>query len=269
MTDWWVDFVSRWPGSERSLFLVGTLLATNGTFWLWNGILYIIYTRNLFADCKIDKNAWPDRKLVIACLKKLAFGDFVVRPIVLWLAYPTFQHFGLSMSAPLPTLWTFTLHWLAAVVSNDFLFYWTHRLLHHPLLYSRFHKQHHMFNASIGIAAEYAHPIEDVLSNQLPTISAPLLLGSHPAVLWSWLAYRLWQTVDVHSGYNFPWGIYRIAPWFFQGSDRHDYHHSHNLGSYGATFRFWDKLMGTNRIVLRPPTHLAVCARFVERFSVW
>ncbi len=41
-------------------------------------------------------------------------------------------------------------------------FYWTHRILHHPVMYKRFHKQHHEYTGTIGFAAEHAHPFEQV-----------------------------------------------------------------------------------------------------------
>ena len=42
----------------------------------------------------------------------------------------------------------------------DFMFYWVHRSLHWSGVYKYIHKQHHMFKQSVGIAAEYAHPVE-------------------------------------------------------------------------------------------------------------
>jgi sterol desaturase/sphingolipid hydroxylase (fatty acid hydroxylase superfamily) len=51
------------------------------------------------------------------------------------------------------------MYWIVnRFLVNDFLFYWAHRALHHPKLYGRIHKQHHLFKQTIGIAAEFAHP---------------------------------------------------------------------------------------------------------------
>lgn len=46
---------------------------------------------------------------------------------------------------------------------SDALFYWTHRAMHESKwLYRHIHKVHHEFKGSLSIAAEYAHPVEQV-----------------------------------------------------------------------------------------------------------
>lgn len=41
------------------------------------------------------------------------------------------------------------------IMVDDTLFYWSHRLLHHPKIYGMIHKKHHTFKHTIGIAVEY------------------------------------------------------------------------------------------------------------------
>ena len=81
-------------------------------------------------------------------------------------------------------------------------FYWSHRLLHHPSVYKSWHKQHHEYRGSIGFAAEYAHFVEQVVSNYLSSAGLIIVLGAHPLVWLVWLAYRLCQTYETHSGYE-------------------------------------------------------------------
>jgi len=64
-------------------------------------------------------------------------------------------------------------------------------------------------------------------------------------VVWFWLFIRLTETYDAHSGYDFPWQPWKLLP-FQGGADRHDFHHSHNVGNYGAFFTFWDWIGGTD-----------------------
>ena len=34
---------------------------------------------------------------------------------------------------------------------------------------------------------------------------------------------------------------------FVGGADRHDFHHSHNVGNFGGFTIFWDSIMGTDK----------------------
>jgi hypothetical protein len=70
--------------------------------------------------------------------------------------------------------------------------------------------------ATIGFAAEHASTIEQLLSNQLPVILGPIVMGMHflyvflsffgfvyaRRPLWIWLSWRLWKTYMAHSGYE-------------------------------------------------------------------
>ena len=49
----------------------------------------------------------------------------------------------------------------------------------------------------------------------------------------------------MHSGLHIPFGAYKILPFAFI-TDHHDFHHSKNLGNYGSTFTFMDRIFGTD-----------------------
>lgn len=128
---------------------------------------------------------------------------------------------------------------------NDFGFYFTHRLLHHSSVYKLWHKKHHEFKGTIGFAAEYAHPIEVVLSNQLPTLGGIFLVGTHPLCVFVWLAFRLQQTYEAHSGYCFRNTLLNDFPLYVlhaEAAAHHDHHHTVNLGNFGG---FTDYIFGT------------------------
>ena len=53
------------------------------------------------------------------------------------------------------------------------------------------------------------------------------------------------ESVDSHSGYEFPFTPFRLVP--FSGSATyHDYHHSSNTGNYSSFFTIWDTLFNEN-----------------------
>lgn len=129
---------------------------------------------------------------------------------------------------------------LVAIVLNDVGFYWTHRLLHHKSLYSRFHKQHHTYVGPVSFSAEHAHTLEILLSNHLPTMAGVLIMGAHPAVVLCWIAVRLQKTYEAHSGYCFYGSMmHTIGLANPEAAAWHDYHHTGNQGNYGALYLDW------------------------------
>lgn len=119
-----------------------------------------------------------------------------------------------------------------------------HRLLHHKLFYARFHKQHHTYAASVSYAAEYAHPVEIVLSNYAPTLAGLLVTAAHPLVILGWIAIRLLKTYEAHSGYCFRGSWFdRVGLSNPEAAAWHDYHHTGNRGNFGAAYLDW--LFGT------------------------
>jgi len=247
METYWHSFLSRYPIEDRMLFVYGSWFLLEVTFWGFNGFLWLIYRNNWFSKYKISPETFPDSSLVKDCLIHLAINNFLLRPFILYFLYPSFQKFGLHTSGEIPSLSTFVFQILFFIVVNDTTFYWSHRLLHHRAIYKHIHKKHHQFKSTIGIASEYAHPVEDILSNALPSLLGPLLVGPHIVVFWVWIVLRVIETVDAHSGYNFPFSPFRIFPYIQGGADRHDFHHSHNVGNYGSFFTFWDKICGTDK----------------------
>jgi len=132
------------------------------------------------------------------------------------------------------------------------MFYWTHRLLHHPKIYPYIHKKHHEYGITISIAAEYAHPLEWVFGNLVPSAMGAKLLGGnvHMATYIMWGFIRIMETVDGHSGYEFSWSPYRLLP-LSGSSNYHNFHHYFNSGNYSSFFSIWDTLCGTNKAYFR------------------
>ncbi|OLL21819.1 Fatty acid hydroxylase domain-containing protein 2 [Neolecta irregularis DAH-3] len=138
----------------------------------------------------------------------------------------------------LPSFQEVALHLTISVIIRDILFYYGHVALHSRYLYKFIHKQHHAFTAPMGMSAMYCHPVEHLVSNFIPVIVGPGLLGSHILVVWLFVIMESVAAVSTHSGYHLP-GILREASRF------HDYHHEFFTGNYGS--REWlDYLHGTD-----------------------
>lgn len=138
---------------------------------------------------------------------------------------------------------------LLFMVMEDTFHYFAHRLLHYGPFYRNIHKIHHQFSAPFGLAAEYAHPAE-VLILGIGTIGSPILYCAitrnlHLITVYIWIILRLFQAIDAHSGYDFPWSLNKIIP-FWSGADHHDYHHQAFTNCYSTSFRWWDHMLGTD-----------------------
>ncbi|MBN3296239.1 FXDC2 protein, partial [Amia calva] len=135
-----------------------------------------------------------------------------------------------------------TFHWvlLELTVSGlleEILFYYSHRqLFHHPALYKHVHKIHHEWTAPIGVVSLYAHPVEHVLSNMLPVLCGPILMGSHVATTMLWFTMALLVTTISHCGYHLP---------FLPSPEFHDFHHLRFNQCYGV-LGVLDRLHGTD-----------------------
>merc|ERR1712146_801352 len=62
-----------------------------------------------------------------------------------------------------PSKWTMIWQVLVAYFGYDFMFYFSHRWLHQKSVYLRFHKQHHRFTKTIGLASSYQGSLEGAI----------------------------------------------------------------------------------------------------------
>lgn len=77
----------------------------------------------------------------------------------------------------LPNCLTLVSSIVFMMLCEDFAFHFGHRLLHWKFIYPYIHKIHHTHKTTIGIAAEYAHPIEFIFANMIPTFLGAIILG--------------------------------------------------------------------------------------------
>jgi len=253
----WSTVLSIHP-NPLYLAVICTMLFHCGSFLLLNAIMYVIYSLNhpFFEQFKVQKKVWPWldenketreqwRSLVNRALLVVTFNEFIIVPVMIYLNFPITSLRNSYDIQQLPEWYTSVWQICVCMMCEDTLFHFSHRLLHHRSVYGYFHKLHHEYKTTIGLASEYTHPVEFVISSVIPFSSGPLLLGVHGYTLFMWTLLRTGETIDGHSGYEFPWSPYRLLP-FSGSSSYHDYHHSHNVGNYSSFFTWWDTLFGTN-----------------------
>lgn len=132
---------------------------------------------------------------------------------------------------------------LLAVLLTDFLYYWLHRLQHHPRIW-RFHAVHHAIEDLSG--ANYAHWTEGLWRIPIMTIPFALLM---PAGLPIWPlagALATLQSQYIHSPTRLHFGpLWRLV----YDNRFHRIHHSmeprHFDKNFGVNTPLWDWLFGT------------------------
>lgn len=147
----------------------------------------------------------------------------------------------------IPNFPLFLFHFFLAIFLEDFFFYWGHRFLHIPSVYSKIHKKHHEFYNVIHISCLDTHWIEFLISNVMPLCMSAIVLGNriHVTTFLIWNFFRILETHESHSGYEFPWSMTFIMP-YSTDSAYHNFHHLKNVGNYSSFFKFWDTMFGTN-----------------------
>lgn len=159
------------------------------------------------------------------------------------------QYFGLETSVPFPPLYKMAYQIAIFFVMEDAWHYWAHRLMHaSSFLYKNIHKIHHQYSAPFGLAAEYASPIE-VMVLGFGTVGCPIVWCAitkdlHILTMYCWIVLRVFQAIDAHSGYEFPWSLHHFLP-FWAGAEHHDVHHEKFIGNYASSFRWWDFCLDT------------------------
>ena len=129
---------------------------------------------------------------------------------------------------------------------QDTWFYWTHRLMHHRLLFRLFHRTHHRSTNTNPWSTYTIAPLEAVVNSGAMVLILLLIPANGIALLiFSWL--NITSAVYSHLGYElYPRGMgqHWLGRWI-NTSVAHNTHHAHIRYNYGWYFLFWDRAMGT------------------------
>lgn len=140
--------------------------------------------------------------------------------------------------------WFFSLAMLFILI--DAYSYWTHRLMHHRLLFKYFHKVHHHSNRPTPWAT-FSVNVNEIVVNALFMPLVVLVMPMHVNTSLVFALLSMVKNVMNHLGYEvFPAGANRglLLKWLVSPT-YHEMHHLKFNYNYGAFFTFWDKWMGT------------------------
>lgn len=134
----------------------------------------------------------------------------------------------------------------AAIMIQDFYFYWMHRAVHDERLYKRVHETHHLSTNPSAFAAFAFHPIEAFLEIAV-IILIVMIIPMTPIAIAIYGALGLTYNIYGHMGYE-------IMPRFIVKSPlgsllntavHHNQHHRTYKYNFGYYTVIWDRLFGT------------------------
>ncbi|XP_009902895.2 fatty acid hydroxylase domain-containing protein 2 [Dryobates pubescens] len=239
----WLKLYYHYEGDEWTIFLLGAALMPGLAFWCFNGLLLVadVTGKPTFITryrIQMGKNDPVDtKKLRQAIYTALCNQFFVSFPMLVPMFY-VMQWWGNTFSKELPTFSWFLVELSIFTLVEEILFYYSHRLVHHPVLYKHIHKKHHEWTAPIGVVSIYAHPLEHIISNTLPVMTGPMIMGSHIVSISAWFSLALITTSISHCGYHLP---------FLPSPEFHDFHHLKFNQCYGV-LGVLDYLHGTDTV---------------------
>nr|XP_039265963.1 fatty acid hydroxylase domain-containing protein 2-like [Styela clava] len=237
----WKRVVEFLGENHFMIFVAGTYGYSATVFWLYHSIyLYMDMTEKPAFLRKYKIQEGKNSPLTPAQLKKalsVILPSQMYAIMVTTMFYPIQKWRGMPYLDPeLPSVPRLVWDVLIIAILQGGMFYYSHRLLHHPVLYKRFHKIHHEWTAPVSITSVYAHPVEAIISNYIPLVLASAIVGCHVFTTWVWLTVAIIQTANDHSGYHFP---FSLSPEF------HDYHHLKFNQCFGV-FGILDHIHGTD-----------------------
>jgi sterol desaturase/sphingolipid hydroxylase (fatty acid hydroxylase superfamily) len=236
---WWSHLATTYP--PYILEFSGTLLTQILFYWI-PCTLYLLLDIHLPAFSRAHKlqpaSHQPTRAQVAQCIQLALRNQLISISLQLVNLLATrdvpADEQRLSFSPSLPTLHEFARDFAVLVVVREVWFYYVHRALHTRLLYGRVHALHHRFVAPVAFASQFAHPVEHVVANVMPSALPPKMIRTHVVTSWAFLGWILLETCTAHSGYD-----------FFAGSSKmHDLHHERSVVNYGG-LGWMDWLHGT------------------------
>lgn len=149
---------------------------------------------------------------------------------------------GQTLYAGWPGFTAFLGQVLGVLMLYDLMYYFFHRIMHHPKGMKYIHGIHHFVRFPTANESVYLHPGETMGGLGL-LILAIVILGpvSNLSFLAIFFVYSV-ANIVVHSNLIIPHPAFKLFNFW---AEKHDIHHSKIRYNYASIFPFWDMAFGT------------------------
>ncbi|MFL5773392.1 MAG: sterol desaturase family protein [Flavisolibacter sp.] len=178
------------------------------------------------------------KEITWSCITAIIFSVITTFAFLLW---------QLGYTKVYTNIYQYQLWWLPvslvlSLLLHETYYYWLHRWMHHPSVFTLVHKVHHDSNITSPWTAFSFHPLEGLLQSIfLPFVL--LVMPVHLYILIIQLKVMSLSSVINHLDIEvYPKNFHRhfIGRWLI-GATHHSLHHRHFKFNYGLYFTFWDK----------------------------
>lgn len=239
--------------------LLRYILGAGGTYLLIN----IMLARRLGAQ-KIRPSAVPQGQILREILTSL-------RTVLIFTAAGT----SIALGARVGVItiyqdiaaygWTYFAFSIAVlIILHDAWFYWTHRALHYPPLFRRFHRLHHKSHQPTPFTS-YSFDVGEAVVNAVYLPFVLIILPTHPVALFIFVTHMMLRNAIGHCGIEIFPANAKGRPVFgwLTSVTHHDMHHAHAGYNHGLYFSWWDRFMKTEH-----PRYLTEFARVAPRLRI-
>ncbi|KAG9101881.1 c-5 sterol desaturase [Ceratobasidium sp. 370] len=224
------------PRQVLSLSVI-TLIGIHLLYFIFAALsYYLIFDHNMMKHPRFLKN---QVKLEIQCALQ-AFPGMTLLTLPWFLG----EVRGYSQLYDDPAEYGYTYLVLSVpffLVFTDYLVYWIHRILHHPLLYKHLHKPHHKWLIPTPFASHAFHPVDGYAQS----IPYHLFIYLFPLQRWVYLglfvAVNFWS-IFIHDSDMITGNTFINI---INGPAHHTLHHLYFTCNYGQYFTWADRWAGS------------------------
>jgi sterol desaturase/sphingolipid hydroxylase (fatty acid hydroxylase superfamily) len=235
-----MDIAHIWVGELTPTLSRYIIFATAVWFGLW------VVLRPLLAPRKIREATPPGRQLASEFLISVR-SMVIFATVAVGMRY--LERAGFYPLQPIALGWGPVWFWVSLIVTilaHDAYFYWTHRFMHDPRFFRRFHRRHHRSNNPSPFTA-YSFDLGEAGLMVAFFVVWPMIFPMAWGVNGFFMLYQIVRNTFLHCGYELMPARRDGRPWldFMTTTTHHDLHHAQAGWNYAAWFTWWDRWMGT------------------------